>query len=134
MKKDIQFFPVEGVNLAVVKRPGELKQPEWYVYLINRNPSALQNVMITSRGYGQKDGEEQKTSTLRHAFPSVGAGSSVLIEPIHPEVFHLNNEYWVSYYIGSQVYDKKYVFVPDSILEQNLSFIEELGLEGVLHR
>jgi len=35
----------------------------------------------------------------------------MLIEPIDPNVLHLNNEYWVSYYIGSQIYDKRFVFV-----------------------
>ncbi len=57
----------------------------------------------------------------------------MLIEPIDPGVFHLNNEYWVSYYIGSQIFDKRFVFVPDSIREENISFIKELEMEGVLH-
>jgi hypothetical protein len=45
----------------------------------------------------------------------------------------LNNEYWVSYYIGSQIFDKRFVFVPDTICEENISFIKELEMEGVLH-
>jgi hypothetical protein len=52
---------------------------------------------------------------------------------ITPDVFHLNNEYWVSYYIGTQLYDKKYVFVPETIQDENLIPIEGLNLEGVLH-
>jgi hypothetical protein len=50
-----------------------------------------------------------------------------------PDVFHLNNEFWVSYFIGKQIYDKKFIFVPDSIIEDNLIQISPLGLEGVLH-
>jgi hypothetical protein len=57
----------------------------------------------------------------------------VKIEPISPEVFHINNEYWVSYYIGNQIFDKKFIFVPESIREENLIPIAQLGLEGVLH-
>jgi len=57
----------------------------------------------------------------------------MLIEPIDAKVLHLNNEYWVSYYIGPQIYDKRFVFVPDTICEENLVFIQELEKEGVLH-
>lgn len=128
MKKDIQFYPVKGVNLAVAR-----KGTQWDVYLINRNGQKLENVMVTSKGYGEKNGEKQTTSVLRHMFPLIDKGNAVLVEPIDPGVFHLNNEYWVSYFVGSQLYDKKYIFVPDSILEDNLTFIEEIGLEGVLH-
>ena len=52
---------------------------------------------------------------------------------ITPDVFHLNNEYWVSYYIGNQIFDKKFIFVPDSIREENLILIENLNLKGILH-
>ena len=50
-----------------------------------------------------------------------------------PDVFHLNNEYWVSYFIGKQIFDKKFIFVPDSIIEKNIVTIPALGLEGILH-
>ncbi len=80
-----------------------------------------------------KDGEKQRTSTLRHFLETVPGNSAALIEPIDPAIFHLNNEYWVSYYIGRQIFDKKFVFVPDAIREENISFIKELDMEGVLH-
>jgi hypothetical protein len=64
---------------------------------------------------------------------TVPGNSAALIEPIDPAIFHLNNEYWVSYYIGRQIFDKKFVFVPDAIREENISFIKELDMEGVLH-
>ncbi|MEL7146342.1 MAG: hypothetical protein AAFO69_08235 [Bacteroidota bacterium] len=133
MKKDIDFQPVENVLVGVVLSNDNTTEPEWQVYIINRNPKKLDTVMITSKGYGTKEGEEQKTSVLRHSLPFLEAGEYALIETIQPEVFHLNNEYWVSYYIGSQIYDKKFIFVPDTIKEENLSPIKELGLRGVLH-
>lgn len=133
MKEDIPFLPVENVMISVVQKPVEVGEPEWFVYLINRNDRPINTVMITSKGYGKKDGEEQNTSTLRHVIPEVDAGEYALIEPIQPEVFHLNNEYWVSYYIDGQIYDKKFIFVPDTIKEENLIEIKELGLQGILH-
>ena len=130
MKKDIDFPKVEDVYLTVVKGDDDL----WQVYMLNRNSNMLENVMITSKGYGRKNGREQKTSVLRHMIPKLQSGEYALIEPIDPGVFHLNNEYWVSFFIGNQLYDKKYIFVPDSIVEDNLIYIPELGRKGVLHQ
>ncbi|MGB3468047.1 MAG: hypothetical protein WBA74_22365 [Cyclobacteriaceae bacterium] len=133
MKKDIDFLPVENVLMAVALVDDDIKNPEWKVYIINRNSDKLDAVMITSKGYGQKDGEEQKTSILRHSIPFLDGGEYALVEPIQPEVFHLNNQYWVSYYINEQIYDKKFIFVPDTIKEENLVPIKELGYKGILH-
>ncbi len=133
MKKDIQIPVVENVTLAVARELNLLNQFEWKVYLINNNSFAIENTLVASKGYGEKDGETQRTSTLRHFLATVPANTTIVIEPIDPTVFHLNNEYWVSYYIGTQIYDKKFVYVPDTICEANVTFINELQLEGVLH-
>lgn len=133
MKKDITIPEVKFVTLAVVREKSLQNGPEWKVYLINYNPFPLENTLVASKGYGEKDGEEQHTSTLRHFLETVPANGSVLIEPLDEKLFHLNNEYWVSYYIGNQIYDRRYVFVPDSIREENLIFIKELDREGILH-
>lgn len=131
MIEDIKIPEVKNVTLAVVQE--QESSPSWQVYLINSNSFPIENTLVASKGYGVKDGEEQKTSTLRHFLQTVPANSSVLVEPIDPNVFHLNNEYWVSYYIGQQIYDKRFLFVPDTICEENLTFIKELEKEGVLH-
>jgi hypothetical protein len=132
MIKDIVVPEVKNVTLAIA-RTGENHAQEWKVYLINNNEFALENTLVASKGYGEKDGEKQNTSILRHFLETVPAHSTALIEPIDPAVFHLNNEYWVSYYIGTQIYDKRFVFVPDAIREENISYIRELEMEGVLH-
>jgi hypothetical protein len=133
MKKDIEIPEVTNVTLAVARErtPGETS--EWKVYLINKNDVAIENTLVASKGYGEKNGEQQETSTLRHFLQTVPPNSATLVEPIDPAVFHLNNEYWVSYYIDRQIYDKRFVFVPDSIREENMSFIKEIELEGILH-
>lgn len=128
MKKDIDFSPVKDVHI-VIANTGD----GWRVFLINRKKEKLENVMITSRGYGETKSEKQQTSILRHLLPFVDPGMYALVEQIDPSVFHLNNEYWVSYYINGQVYDKKFIFVPDSIVEENLTFIKELEMKGILH-
>lgn len=132
MIKDIIVPEVKNVTLAVA-RAGGAGTYEWKVYLINDNETPLENTLVASKGYGEKDGEKQNTSILRHFLETVPAHGSALIEPIDPAVFHLNNEYWVSYYIGTQIYDKRFVFVPDTICEENISYIKALEMEGVLH-
>ena len=133
MKKDIDIPEVKNVTLAVVREKNPVNQEEWKIYLINNNDFPIENTLVASRGYGEKDGEEQRTSTLRHFLETVKGKSSAIVESIDPKVFHLNNEYWVSYYIGREIYDKRFVFVPDTICEENLVFIEEIEKEGVLH-
>lgn len=133
MKKDIEIPEVKNVTLAVAREKNLLNQEEWKVYLINKNQFPIENTLVASKGYGEKEGEQQRTSTLRHFLETVPAEGVALVEPIDAKLFHLNNEYWVSYYIGSQIYDRRFVFVPDSICEENLTFIKELEKEGVLH-
>jgi hypothetical protein len=133
MMRDIKVPEVKNVTLAIARKPSAESSDPWQVYLINNNDFPLENTLVSSTGYGEKDGEKQKTSTLRHFLETVMPQSSILIEPIDPAVFHLTNEYWLSYYVGAQLFDKKFVFVPDAISEENISFIKELEMPGVLH-
>lgn len=133
MKKDIDFHPVTGVKLAIAKEMVSGNE-EWSVYIINLNLIELHTVMITSKGYGDINGEEKKTSVLRHMIQELGAESVAKVEPIDPAVFVMNNEFWVSYYILDQIFDKKFIFTEGSMDPSNVRMIPELGLEGVLHR
>jgi hypothetical protein len=133
MKKDIEIPEVKNVTLAVVREKNILNQDEWKVFIINNNTYPIENTLVASQGYGEKEGEQQRTSTLRHFLETVPAEGFAMVEPIDPGLFHLNNEYWVSYYVGTQIFDRRFVFVPDSICEKNLTFIKELDMEGVLH-
>ena len=138
MKQDISFDPVEGVSVAIVPAADNALtpagQPIWQVYLLNHNNFPLQNVIVNANGYGQQaDGEKVRTSTLRYLFEEVLPRTAVPIEPLDPALFHLNNQYWVSYYHGARIFDKKYIFVPDSIVEANFTHIALLDQAGVLH-
>ncbi|MDU0370990.1 hypothetical protein ACFPAF_11340 [Hymenobacter endophyticus] len=138
MKKDIDFDPVTGVMVAIVPDDTVATtegQPGWLVYLINDNDFPLENVIVSSNGYGTNaEGEAIRTSTLRHVLPEVQPCAAVPIEPIDPALFHLNNQYWVSYYVDKQVFDKKFIFVPDSIVAENLTpIVLLLGQPGILH-
>ena len=133
MKEHINFDPVQGVAIAIAKETNELNQEVWNVFLINNNAVPLDNVLVSSKGYGMQNGEEVKTSVLRHMFEQVEPKAAVKVEPIDPAIFHITNEFWVSYYIGAKIYDKKYVFVPESIIPENLVDIGILNAKGILH-
>jgi hypothetical protein len=132
MIKDLPENIVKDIAIAVALEKESPESKLWYVYLINLKNEPLENVLITSRGYGERNGEKVKTSTLRHMFPLVGSQSSKLIEPIDEQTFGLNNEYWLSYYIGRDIYDKKFIFLPESIVEMNFMRLPVINKMGVM--
>lgn len=128
MKKDIQMPKVTGVKLCIGKSTTELGESEWHVYLINKNLIELTNVMIVSKGYESNDKNARLTSTLRHMIEKVDAQNAVKVETISPEVFPFFNEFWVSYYIINELFDKKFIVEP--FQEFELETIEEIDLKG----
>lgn len=123
---------VEDISIAVVLESSTPDEKHWTVYLVNEKNTPLTNVLVSSRGYGQKEGQEVKTSTLRHFIGDVDAGSFVQIEIIDTQVFGLTNEYWLSYYLENTIYDKKYIFLPESIVDDNLSKVPLVNKPGVI--
>jgi hypothetical protein len=132
VKKDLPQNKVEDIAIAVALEGENPQDQLWYVYLINLKDKPIETILVTSRGYGQKDGKDVKTSTLRHMFPMLESGSAALIEPIDRQTFGLNNEYWVSYYQGNNIYDKKFIFLPESIIEANFIRIPVINKPGVM--
>lgn len=132
MKKDLPDNHVEEISVAVVLEKESPEQKEWAVYIINQKEEDITNVLITSKGYGTKNGEEVKTSILRHMFPLVKGKSFAKVEMIDEQVFGLNNEYWISYYIGKEIFDKKFIFLPESIVESNFIRIPLVNKPGVM--
>ncbi|MEN0055057.1 MAG: hypothetical protein AAGC65_15390 [Mucilaginibacter sp.] len=132
MIKDLPENNVKDIAIAVALEGENIESKIWYVYLINLKNEPIENVLVTSKGYGEKDGVQVKTSTLRHMFPEVAGQSYKLIEPIDEQTFGLNNEYWLSYYIGKDIYDKKFIFLPESIVEMNFIKLPVLNKPGVM--
>jgi hypothetical protein len=62
----------------------------------------------------------------------MAASSFAMVEPIMEEVFGLSNEYWVSYFANNVLYDKKFIFLPESIQEGNLITIPVIQKKGIL--
>lgn len=135
MKEDIDIPRVENVFVAVVKELNEEKTAEIYnVYLINKRSTTIQNVLVSSRGYGENQltGEQLNTSVLRHFIGDVPGEDYAKIEPIIPDLFGINNEYWVSFYADNKMYDKKFVFLAESITDENMRKVPLIEKPGVI--
>jgi hypothetical protein len=135
MKKDIDIPKVEDIKVAVVKELNEEKTEEIFnVYLINLKKSSIKNTLVSSKGYGENKntGEKVNTSTLRHFIGDLDGQDYAKIEPIISEVFGLNNEYWVSFFQGTQMYDKKFIFLAESITEDNMINVPLINKKGVV--
>lgn len=132
MKKDIKIPPVKDVAIAIVQDTDEADQTGWYVYLINMKKKPITDVIINSKGYGIMDEQEIKTSNLRHYFAEVKAESFVKVEVIMDSLFGLSNEFWVSFYIGPTIYDQKFIFLPETIKEENFTHIPLMDKRGVM--
>ena len=132
MKKDLPSNIVEDIFIAVVLESETPSQRLWSVYLINIKNERLETILITSKGYGTKDGVDVKTSVLRHMIDHLEPNSFAKVEIIDEAVFGLSNEYWLSYYIGKDIFDKKFIFLPESIVESNMMKIPLVNKPGVM--
>ena len=133
MKKDIPNLKVEDLALAVLPREkSQLEDDLWDIFIINLKQDAISSVLISSKGYGDIDGEKMRTTVLRHFFDEIGPHSYIKIEPIQKKLFSLTNEYWVSFVYNGHMYDKKYVFVKGSISSNNFTKVPIINRRGVM--
>ncbi|MFB6307224.1 MAG: hypothetical protein ABEH43_09605, partial [Flavobacteriales bacterium] len=133
MKKDIQIPKVEDVGIGVIlEADPETGEDIWNAYLLNFKDKMIQTVLISTKGYGLKDKEEVETSTLRHYIDKVEKKSYAKIEQIKENLFGLTNEFMLTFYIGRTIYDKKFVFVPETIKENNMIEVPLIEKKGVL--
>ncbi len=132
MKKDLPDNHVEDVAIAVVLEEDKIESRSWKVYLLNLKNQALENVLISSKGYGSINGETVKTTTFRHYIGDVAPQKYTAIELIDEKLFAINNEFWLSYYINGTIYDKKFIFLTESVTESNFIRIPIINKPGVM--
>jgi hypothetical protein len=131
MKDDIDFPKVDKVGVCAV--PDEKEGMKvWVVHVLNMLPGTITNVLVSTRGYGKKDDQEVKTSQLRHYFEEVKSMDTRQVEIVPQDLEGLNNQFWVSYYYNDQLFDKKFIFLPDSLIEDNMMELPVLKQKGIL--
>lgn len=130
MKKDIIIPEVEDVAVAIVQEAEGID--DYGVYLLNLKFIDLKNVLVVSTGYGILNEEPVKTGTMRHFSELVKQHEYMKIESIQEDVFGITNEYWVSFYINNQIYDKRFIFLAETIIESNFVNLPLVNKRGVL--
>ncbi len=132
MLKDIEEYKVEGVGIATVQEwDDKVGDVVYNVYLLNMNEKPIEGVLVLSKGFGTIDGEERKTSILRHFLDTVDGESFCKIEPIQHELFVLNNQYQLTYFLENKLYEKTYVFNSNTIHPDNYKQVPLLKKPGI---
>jgi len=126
MKKDLDIEEVSGVYIAFVPN-----RDNWSVYIINNRKEPLETVIVNASGDGKLEGKEKQTATLRFLLNDIPAESVKPFELMMPESFELSHRYWVSYYIGNRIFDKKFVYTPD-MYDEDLQDLPVIGSPGIL--
>lgn len=134
MREELLGPKVEGVAFAVIQQLNEENEKIYNVYLLNLRDDIMEGIIVTSQGYGNNvaTGETVRTSKLRHSLEVLLPQEAAKIEPIMEEVFGLANEYWISFWVNDTLYDKKFVFLAESISEENMKVLPILGEKGVM--
>jgi hypothetical protein len=129
LKKDIEIPEVKDVHVAAVKVLNEeFKAYEWNVYLINNTNLPLEMVLIVSKGFDKK----RETSLMRHKIEVLPAKNFAKIEYLQDEVLQLNNEFKVTYFEGSKMMEKTFLFKPNTIKESIATMIPVIPEKGIL--
>ncbi len=134
MREELQGPKVENVAVAVIQEETENKEKIYTVFLANFRDDIMEGIIISSKGYGINVATDEKieTSMLRHCIEVLLPGEVAKIEPIMEEVFGLANEYWVSFWVNEVMYDKKFVFLPETINEKNIKYIQRMNAKGIM--
>jgi len=129
VKKDIQIPIAEDVFVVAIHQWDEEKlNKDWWVYLINNQKQALEATILVSKGYG--DG--LKTSTIRHGFGTLEPKSATKVELLQEEVFKLSNEFFLTFFKDGKLFEKKFVFEPYQLSEENIADIPLVDEKGIL--
>lgn len=131
MKQDIQLPEVKDVIVAAVPREGNFNEELWDIYIVNLREETMDNVLITSQGYGTINGRDKTTTVLRHFHQQLAPQSYIKIEPIQRELFGIRNEYWVSFNEDDKMLDKRYVFAAGDISADSMAIVPVLNKVGV---
>lgn len=134
MKKDIPIREVENVAIAVSPEHGRQEAPIWEVFLLNLKKEPIDQVIVSSTGFGVVNGEEVKTSTLRQHFDSIDARSFRKLELVKKELLNLSHQFWVSFLYDEFLFDKKYTFVNGSLVKEHFTQVPLIERPGVMIR
>lgn len=134
MREELLGPKVEKVGIAITEVENDEGEKGLYAYLINLRDDIMEGIIVTSTGYGinEATGEKIKTSTLRHCMEILLPNEAAKLEPIMDDVLALSNEFWVSFWVNDVMYDKKFIFLPETVNKDKMKIIPILGTKGVI--
>lgn len=129
MRKDIEIPKAENVHIVAFKEwDKDFTERLWNVYLVNNREDTIDTVLVISRG----ESDDKKTSTLRHGLGDLKPKTSAKVEFIPMEVLGFTNEYLVTFFAENKLFERKFIFEPNSISEVNVTELPVMESEGVL--
>lgn len=132
MIKDIDFKKPEGIAMALAKDENESGSTIWKVYLLNLKDKPIENVIVSSSGYGSMGEKEIKTSEIRQFIEKIEPQQYTDLEILTDELLGINNQFWISYSFENFLYDKKYVFLAESLRPELFTEIPLLNTKGIM--
>lgn len=128
MKKDIEIPIAKNTQVVATKEwDKEFLHKHWYIYIINNRKDRIESVLVMSRG----ESKDKKTTTIRRNLGDLPPNSSKKIEFIQDDVLGFTNEYVVTFFAENKLFERIFVFAPNSITDDNAVFMDLLGQDVV---
>ncbi len=129
MRKDIEIPKAKNVHIVAVNEwDKDFTGQQWNIYLVNDREDEITTVLVMSRGKSA----DKKTSTLRHGLGNIPSKIAAKVEFIPTEVLGFTNEYLVTFFAENKLFERKFIFEPSSISEENTVELPILESEGIL--
>jgi hypothetical protein len=129
VRKDIDIPEVKNIYVAAVKElHPDYNTEDWNAYIINDGDKPLEMVLIVAQGYDDKD----MTSHMRHTIAILPAKGFAKIEFMEESIFRLNNFFSVTYFLDNKMYEKRWEFPANTIMDDNAVVLPVMHKKGVL--
>ena len=105
MKKDINIPESKDIYIAaVLEKHPEYHTKDWNAYIINDGQEPVEMALIVSKGFS----DTKITAEFRHQVKLLPAKSYAKIEFLESKVLALNNQFSVTYFKGSKMFEKTF--------------------------
>ena len=135
MRSDIVVPKADHLHMAAFQEWNEeLDAQVWYVYLVNPTEMTFEQLLVVSKAFGIKNKEQVTTSRLRHGYAQLPPKTAIRVEMLTEEVLPLQNEFMLTYFYENTLYDRTFVFKPNSInvkATRTIEVIEKMGVKAV---
>ncbi|CAM4136021.1 hypothetical protein ZORO111903_02815 [Zobellia roscoffensis] len=128
MKKDIEIPIAIDVHVAIIREWNEdFLSKVWNAYIINSRADEIEMAIVVSKGFD----DERQTSTMRHGIGTIAPKTFKKVEMLQEEILALNNEFFVTFFAEGKLFEKRFVFLKNTISEKNLTNIPLIEKDGI---